>query len=106
MRQILNDKWQESLWGKDSQNRNTLPSPQDLWSNRVKLFFLWGEDDHWVDSAIRDKLISSRARQGSLEDTRPLMEIDRTGIRHSFCTSTEDSKKIAIKVAEWLKELI
>ena len=108
MLEIVHDKWQDDLWGRDLLDEQVMGQ----WSGstqaeRLNLFFLWGQHDHWVDNLIRDKLISTRAWRGGKEkDSRPWMEIDRSGLRHAFCTSTNDSKKVAVKVVEWMREIL
>lgn len=73
MREITSDRWKDEIWG----------SAIDPAGPR--LFFYFGDPDHWVADKTRDELIATRAyREGSEEQWRPRMEIDRMGIPHGF----------------------
>ena len=81
------DKWSEDVWGAkldpplvtDSKTNDAFDKPQ--------LYFYFGDRDHWIANATRDKLIATRARTGNGDDGKPYMEIDRDGVPHDFCIS-------------------
>ena len=54
MRQITVDKWDADVWGA------VHPSPTNV--PRPKLFFYFGENDHWVADHTRDDLMRCRGR--------------------------------------------
>ncbi len=76
------DKWSDDLWNGPSPG---IESPID----RPKLYFYWGENDHWIAGTTRDSVIASRARQGNAveEGGKPEMEVDTHGTPHDFCIS-------------------
>ena len=104
MQTITEDRWDARVWGSHSE----LPSAADV-PPRAKLYFLFGENDHWVADESRDELIrrygkklnskSENKNEGEDEDEdedrggddnarwRSVMEIDQTGISHGFCLS-------------------
>ena len=78
MKEITADKWDSSVWGVSE--RSYKPPP--------KLFFFFGENDHWVANHTRDELIAARGWQGNAaEPWKPRMQVDQEGIPHSFCIS-------------------
>ncbi|KAK5013236.1 hypothetical protein LTR16_003873, partial [Cryomyces antarcticus] len=92
---ITEDRWDEGLWGA------TVASS----SPKTKLFFYFGENDHWVGDRTRDELIAARAYQTTRGDEwRPKMEIDQNGIPHGFCI--KHSVPIAEKVKEYIVEIL
>jgi hypothetical protein len=119
--EMTNDKWPDDVWN------GPIPassSPNHAF-DRPKLYFYWGEKDHWIDNSTRDNVIASRARKGSgMEDEgKPTMEIDTYGTPHDFCISkrgsplfmllslmtyvdVESSKLVAQKTAGYIKEII
>ena len=109
MREIAIDQFNANLWG----SAPTEPSRPPRDGTRVKLFFYFGEKDHWVADATRDTLIATRAyapadplveRQDWEHDSRPWMEVDQHGTGHGFCISSSDF--VAEKVAEYLRIII
>lgn len=86
MQTITTDKWDDEIWGVVTDNAKV--------SERTKLFFLFGTDDHWVADETRDELIAARAARAAGgeggevgEEGKPFMEIDESGIPHGFCIS-------------------
>jgi hypothetical protein len=79
MHEIKVDKWDAEVWGAAS------PSPTNV--PRTKLFFYFGQDDHWVANHTRDHLMRHRGRSESSDDWRPWMEIDKMEIPHGFSIS-------------------
>lgn len=78
MRQISSDKWDDEVWGAVHPSGTGIPRP--------KLFFYFGEKDHWVADRTREDLMKLRGRGGGKEDEwKPKMEIDRKNIPHGFC---------------------
>jgi hypothetical protein len=77
MRQITVDKWDTEVWGAVHPSPTKVPRP--------KLFFYFGENDHWVADHTRDDLMRCRGRGESSDDWRPWMEIDKLEIPHGFC---------------------
>jgi len=72
---IRPDQWDHEVWGSAHE------SPLGI--SRPKLFFYFGENDHWVANRTRDDLIATR---GGSEEWKPHTEIDRHGTGHGFCT--------------------
>jgi pimeloyl-ACP methyl ester carboxylesterase len=93
IRTITTDKWSDEIWGA------THPSPTGV--PRPKLYFFFGEEDHWVSGKTRDELILMK---GGEEEWRPKMEVDETGIPHGFCI--EHSVPVAEKVAGYIREIV
>lgn len=80
MKTITADAWDDELWG--------IFEAQNSSSNKTKLYFYFGTDDHWVADETRDELIAARAATGQAEDEdKPTMEIDTHGTPHGFCIS-------------------
>lgn len=80
MKTITADAWDDELWG--------VSKAQDLSSNKTKLYFYFGTDDHWVANETRDELIAARAATGqSGDENKPTMEIDTHDTPHGFCIS-------------------
>ena len=96
MQQVTADRWDAEVWG------SAIPSPNGLLP--TKLFFYFGEDDHWVARRTRDDIIfpkrTQRSQHGSL---KPLMEVDDQGIPH--CFPIRYSAPVAHKCVEYLKEI-
>jgi len=102
MEQITSDAWDDELWGAAHASPTDVPRP--------KLFFYFGEDDHWVAKRTRDDLIALRGRDGKDGDEkngehwRPRMEIDTLGIPHAF--SDVWSVQIAETVRRYVEEVV
>lgn len=77
MKEITTDKWDAEVWGA------VHPSPTSI--PRARLFFYFGEDDHWVADHTRDDLMRMRGQGESEDDWRPWMEIDQQEVPHAFC---------------------
>ncbi|KAE9969286.1 hypothetical protein EG328_006965 [Venturia inaequalis] len=90
---ITTDKWSDEIWGA------THPSPTGV--ARPKLYFFFGEEDHWVSGKTRDELI---LKKGGEEGWRPRMEVDGTGVPHGFCI--RHSVPVAEKVAGYVGEIV
>ncbi|KAF2766749.1 hypothetical protein EJ03DRAFT_317004 [Teratosphaeria nubilosa] len=96
------DRWGDELWG-----ARALKSKAVEGGERTKLYFYWGERDHWVADETRDLLLRTRGRNGGAGDEgRPVMEVDGEGIPHGFCVRDETSGVVAEKVAEWVGEIV
>jgi hypothetical protein len=79
MKTITADVWDDELWGL-SKAQNT--------SDKTKLYFYFGTNDHWVADETRDELIAARAATGQAGDEdKPTMEIDMHSTPHGFCIS-------------------
>lgn len=85
---ITEDKWPDTLWS-SAKDIDPVSNPA---IDRPNLYFYWAENDQWIDTQTRDKLIASRARQldkaaagDEKEKAKPKMEIDGNGIPHDFC---------------------
>lgn len=80
MATITTDKWDDELWGVVSDGAQS--------KQRIKLFFLFGKEDHWVADESREGLIEARAsRQEIGGDDKPVMEVDQGNVPHAFCIS-------------------
>jgi len=117
MRQMADaDRWSDDIWGAP-----TAVSPTIAVQRRrgtPKLFFYWGEDDHWVANTTRDALIGERAAARTLpdktgikhggrpHDSRPVMEIDRRGIPHGFCVRDPHSRIVAEVAAAYIFQAV
>ncbi len=96
MQTITDDKWDEDIWGAESDDVNHQSSP-------AKLIFYFGQNvrfytlmvfmmtnnltqDHWVADHTRDALIAARGRsEGAASNSKPVMIIDQDKIPHGFC---------------------
>ncbi|GAB7362198.1 hypothetical protein MBLNU230_g2224t1 [Neophaeotheca triangularis] len=100
MRVVREDGWGEEVWGPgDGVLAKEVAEVAE--GKGARLFFYWGERDHWVSEGTRDGVIAARAgvgRGGGVAG--PVMKIDRCGVPHSFCI--RDSEIIAEEVAEWI----
>ena len=149
MREIKHDRFSDELWGTpasaaaavstdsaktihDKTAAATSPSStasstrhrkartyQQERTRTPRLFFLFGENDHWVANSTRDTLISTRGRilnpsssacpesshPCQQEESKPVMEVDDNGIPHGFCTRDDYSRIIAVRVAYWVREM-
>lgn len=89
LNEVTHDKWDEDhLW--NISPAATSANPVSAQCRTPKLFFFWGENDHWVDNGTRDAVIATRARRtdaGKEDGGRPWMEVDETGLPHGFCLS-------------------
>lgn len=79
MKTITADAWDDELWG--------LSEAQTSNSDKTKLYFYFGTDDHWVADETRDELIAARATGQVGDENKPTMEIDTHGTPHGFCIS-------------------
>lgn len=78
MNEITVDKWDDDVWGSAASSDHA----------RTKLYFYFGENDHWVANRTRDDLLATRAYEaGTAEHWKPRMESDQNGIPHGFCMS-------------------
>jgi len=99
MASITTDKWDDELWGVARTNESEASDA------RVKLCFYFGDNDHWVANESRDRLIASRAKAvPGGDDDKPLMEIDQTGIPHSFCI--KHNGPVSQKTADYVREIV
>ncbi|KAH0287062.1 hypothetical protein KCU62_g6218, partial [Aureobasidium sp. EXF-3399] len=97
METITADAWDDELWG--------ISKVQNSSSNKTKLYFYFGTDDHWVANETRDELIAARAATGqSGDEDKPTMEIDMHGTPHGFCIKHNDL--VAKKVEQYIAELM
>ena len=91
LREITHDPWDDKLWGRlsssNSQQLKVSVSEQEIGS--TKLYFYWGDNDHWVDNKTRDGVIAARAKRIEHfdDEAKPHMEIDTLGVPHAFCIS-------------------
>ena len=140
MREITFDKFRTEIWGSTRSSLADKGAAKDDERPPAKLFFYFGSNDHWVADHTRNSLIAARAfepattvqdRSDWIQDSRPWMEIDDTGISHSFCIgkplahiiavvdgmpqavdhkpltqSIGDSDAIALRVSEYLKVVL
>lgn len=90
---ITTDKWSDEIWGAMHPSPTGVPRP--------RLYFFFGEEDHWVSGKTRDELILMK---GGEEEWRPKMEVDTTGLPHGFCI--EHSVPVAEKVACYIREIV
>jgi len=93
---ITTDKWDSEVWGA------VHPSPTKI--SRARLFFYFGEDDHWVANHTRDDLMRCRARGESDDEWKPWMEVDKLEIPHGFCI--EHSIPVAHKTKEYVQTVV
>ena len=98
LQEMTHDKWPADFWrgpmSSVSVADGALSSPEKV--DRPKLYFYWGGDDHWIDNGTRDALIATRAGSGQPGETgRPHMEIDTSGVPHSFCISMRSSPELS-----------
>lgn len=81
MLSISTDKWDSEIWGAAHPSATGTPRP--------KLFFYFGERDHWVADRTRADLMLARGRRGmhggTDEEWKPRMEVDDMGVPHGFC---------------------
>ena len=97
LRLITADKWDSEIWGAAHASPTGIPRP--------KLFFYFGEKDHWIADETRDQLIAARAFGGKGDEGwKPRMEIDRGGVPHGFVIRHGDV--VAEKVARWIDEIV
>lgn len=90
---ITTDTWSDEIWGATHPSLTGVPRP--------RLYFFFGEEDHWVSGKTRDELMLMK---GGEEEWRPKMEVDTTGIPHGFCV--EHSVPVAEKVACYIREIV
>lgn len=86
--EMTHDKWSDDVWnGPLSANRPDAEPPLVTDIDRPRLYFYWGENDHWIDNSTRDSIIASRAQSAEAKNDpgKPHMEIDRQGTPHDFC---------------------
>jgi Lipid-droplet associated hydrolase len=76
MVEITTDKWDSEVWGAVHPSPTRVPRP--------KMFFYFGEKDHWVADHTRDDLMRARGRGEEGDDWKPWMEIDKLEIPHGF----------------------
>ncbi|KAK4979581.1 hypothetical protein LTR66_010437 [Elasticomyces elasticus] len=96
MQTITEDRWDAEMW-------DTALATSTR-AEKTKLFFYFGESDHWVAEETRDTLIAARAATDAGKHIgRPVMEIDTKNIPHGFCI--DHSEQIAEKVAEYIREV-
>ena len=112
MLQLTDDKWTNELWGAHALHEATSAAIIEGTVTTVsspKLYFYWGQNDHWVAQSTRNELIRTRGRtsggrrDNAGEGSKPLMEIDKNGVPHGFCI--RHSAQIANKVAEYVNEI-
>ncbi|GAB7343765.1 hypothetical protein MBLNU457_1739t1 [Dothideomycetes sp. NU457] len=93
---ITTDMWDDEVWGVEKAKGK---------SKRPKMFFYFGENDHWVADKTRDDLIAARASKEVVGDEdKPVMEIDKQGVGHDFCI--RQSEPVARKVAEYVQQTV
>lgn len=98
LRTITHDRFDDNIWGTaDSGPMQT----HDIASksseaaiapaiglghkrNPPRLFFYFGQNDHWVADQTRDALIASRGTKDP-GSKGPWMEVDEGGVPHGFC---------------------
>lgn len=100
MKMITADKWDEEIW--DAAKK------EEKGERRHKLFFYFGDDDHWVADRTRDDLIAARGKNGDGEndDWAPVMEIDGFETPHGFCVREEHWRVVGEKVTEYVGEVL
>jgi hypothetical protein len=109
LEQIRHDKWDAAkIWGvcdpgADASESYAVMTTDDTASTRTRLYFLWGQEDYWVNNDSRSQLINSKK-----SSAHTIMEIlhERPEIPHTFSLDPEHSDHIASKVVEWIKETI
>ena len=82
MRTITFDEWDDEVWGAAQASKSGV--------ERAKLWFLFGEGDHWVAEGTREELMRVRGGKGKTQGKeeemwRPRMEVDEGCVPHGFC---------------------
>jgi hypothetical protein len=103
MHLIKEDRWLPALWGDDGEtSSSSSPSQTPDHRLRLKLYFYFGARDYWVDSALRDELISTRKSRGCSTS----MEIcPRPEIPHTFSLDAAHLRVVADEVVRYLAEV-
>ena len=117
--EITTDKWSDTVWDQRPPTRYKIDRPQ--------LYFVWGDNDHWVQNSTRDEIILNHARRTgkAVPDSfgQPYMEVDDSNIPHDFCIrklllakraghsltweqEPEHSKRMAEKVSEFVRDAL
>ncbi|KAI9722087.1 MAG: hypothetical protein M1828_004901 [Chrysothrix sp. TS-e1954] len=96
MRTVTTDRWDDLVWGSAASAEQTNPP-------HPKLFFYFGQNDHWVADRTRDELMSTRGWRED-EDWRPRMELAEAGVDHAFIL--RDNETVAEKVAEYVRKIV
>ena len=80
MQTITSDKWTDDVWGIST---STHQEPLS------KLFFYFGQNDHWVADRTRDEIIETRGRlpRMMMNCDGPEMFVCEEGLPHAFCLS-------------------
>lgn len=77
MRTITSDKWADDIWGTGTGIVSATTNPP------AKLFFYFGQNDHWVAEQTRDEIIEVRGKTKG----GPKMLVCEDGVPHAFCLS-------------------
>jgi len=86
MRVVGPERWGAEVWG------------------GPKLFFYFAAEDRWVGRATREGIFE--ARGGGGDGWAPVMEIDECGVPHGFCVREEHSRVVAVKVRQYVEEIV
>jgi hypothetical protein len=113
VREITTDQWDTEVWGAVHPSPTKVPRP--------RLFFYFGEEDHWIAEHTRDDLMRIRGRGQGDDDWKPWMEIDQLETPHAFCmgkhngsetnqltwlTWADHNAPIAEKVVEYVETIV
>lgn len=71
MAEITHDRWDYSIWGSEK-------------AGVSRLWFYFGQNDHWVAEETREAIMKARGR-GMGEEWKPRMVLDEGGVPHGFC---------------------
>jgi len=86
MRVVGPERWGAEVWG------------------GPKLFFYFAAEDRWVGRATREGIFEARGGGGG--GWAPVMEIDECGVPHGFCVRGEHSRVVAVKVRQYVEEIV
>ena len=97
MRTITQDEWGEEVWSA-SGNVDGKGRP-----GRMKMFFLFAKNDHWVADRTREEILNARGGEEGRQRDRTVVVDEEKGLVHAWCLKQSDV--VARIVGAWLQDL-
>lgn len=104
--QVTDDAWSSDIWGAEAEKLAIKATDAGDAKSHTRLFFFWGENDHWVANHTRDTIIATRAQTETAADhAKPTMTIDTQKLPHAFSITDRGAKIVSDKVASWIVDI-
>ena len=95
---ITGDRWGQEVWVASGTENNKGGA------GRMKMFFLFAKNDHWVADYTREEILRLRGGEGGTQQGRTIVVDQEKGLVHAWCLNQSDV--VARMVGGWLEDVL